>query len=147
MMFGNDRTQLRQVFLNAWQKYQNQQPLEPLEEQLAALVVEHPEYHALLDQSDAILAQDFHIDPGNENPFLHLAMHLSVREQVALDRPAGIRQCYVTLCNSSETHGAEHQMMEILGQALWQAQRNGEAPDEVEYLRQLQLALQSTHVR
>ena len=147
MIYDNDRTQLRQVFIDAWQKYQDQQPLQPLEEQLAALVVEHPEYHALLNQRETMLAKDFHIDPGAENPFLHLAMHLTIREQVALDRPAGIRQCYVTLCNNVENHHAEHRMMEILGQALWQAQRSGEAPDEIAYLRQLQQALPSGQVR
>lgn len=147
MIYGNDRTQLRQVIIDAWQKYQHRRPLEALEEQLAALLVEHPEYHALLDRPEAILTQDFHIDPGNENPFLHLAMHLSIREQVALNRPIGVQQCYVTLCNNLGNHKAEHCMMEILGQALWDAQRDGKAPDEAEYLRQLQAALPTSPVR
>lgn len=138
MIFGNDRTQLRQVFIDAWRKYQNQAPLEPLEEQLAALVLEHTEYQPLLAESEKALAQDFHVDPGNENPFLHLAMHLSIREQVSLDRPAGIRQCHLTLCQRLENHEAEHRMMEVLGALLWDAQRNGKAPDESEYLIQLQ---------
>jgi len=146
MIYGNDRTKLRQVFLDTWLKYQNQQPLEPLEERLAALLVEHPEYHALLNQPAAV-EKDFHIDPGQDNPFLHLAMHLSIREQVALDRPKGIEECYITLCKKTENHEAEHRMMEILGEALWQAQRNGAAPDELEYLRQLQRAAQSDNRR
>jgi len=146
-MFSNNRTELRQVFINAWQKYQAQQPLEPLEEQLAALVVEHPEYQPILAQSEAVLDQDFHIDPGNENPFLHLAMHLSIREQIALDRPAGIRECHLTLCNKLGNHDAEHRMMEILGAALWQAQRDGVAPNEADYLTQLRQALPTSPIR
>ena len=138
MIFGNDRTQLRQVFLNAWQKYRNQQALEPLEQQLAALVLEHPEYQDLLAESEKALAQDFHIDPGNENPFLHLAMHLSIREQISLNRPRGIRECHVSLCDNLEKHEAEHRMMEVLGELLWDAQRNGQAPDEAQYLILLQ---------
>jgi hypothetical protein len=138
MIFGTDRTQLRQVFINAWQKYRDQRPLEPLEEQLAALVLEHPEYQGLLSESDKALAQDFHIDPGNENPFLHLAMHLSIREQVSLNRPAGIHECHVSLCKCLEYHDVEHRMMEVLGELLWAAQRNGQAPDEAQYLAQLQ---------
>lgn len=138
MIFGNDRTQLRQVFINAWQKYRDQLPLEPLERQLAALVLEHPEYQSLLSESEKALAQDFHVDPGNENPFLHLAMHLSIREQVSLNRPAGIRECHVSLCQCMENHDAEHRMMEVLGELLWTAQRNGQAPEEAQYLAQLQ---------
>jgi len=31
-------------------------------------------------------------------------------------------------------HEAEHALMEALGEALWQAQRSGRAPDEGQYL-------------
>ena len=141
MIFGNDRTQLRRVIVDAWNKYQAQQPLQPLEEQLAALVVEHPEYQPLLAQSDGVLAKDFHIDPGTENPFLHLAMHLSIREQIALDRPAGIRECHISLCKYNENHATEHLMMEVLGELLWEAQRDGKAPDEAVYLTKLRQIL------
>jgi len=34
-------------------------------------------------------------------------------------------------------HAAEHAMIECLGEALWQAQRSGRAPDEAAYLAAL----------
>ena len=50
-------------------------------------------------------------------------------------RIEGINDCYQKLCLlHGGPHDAEHQMMECLGEALWTAQRNQTAPDEVKYL-------------
>jgi hypothetical protein len=36
-----------------------------------------------------------------------------------------------------DAHAAEHAMLEPLAEALWEAQRNGRAPDEQAYLDKL----------
>ena len=132
-MYGN-REQMRRVYIDVWHKLHQGQPLEPMEALVAALIEEHPEYHALLGDNEKALNADFHPDSGQENPFLHLAMHLALREQVATDRPAGIRPQHERLSRQLGAHAAEHAMMECLGEALWAAQRNGTPPDEPAYL-------------
>ena len=130
-MFGNDRNQLRKAYADAWQKLQQGLPLEPLEQQIAEVVKEHPEYHKMLGKLDT----DFFPEAGDTNPFLHMGMHLAIREQMSTNRPPGILDCFQALIHkTSDSHAAEHEMMECLGEALWLAQRNGTLPDETAYL-------------
>lgn len=139
MFADQDRNQLRRVYLAAWQKARQSLPMEPLEHQLAELIGEHPEYHALLETPDAVLAPDVPAHDGQSNPFLHLGLHMAIREQVATDRPAGIRAVWQALCaRHGDAHRAEHGMIEVLAETLWCAQRDSRAPDERAYLAALQ---------
>src|SRR5688500_8921175 len=87
---GQSRDQLRQMNRDVWRKFQSSQPLEPLEKQIAAVISEHPEYLSWLESGDEALKQDFTPEMGRENPFLHMGMHLAIREQISTDRPRGI---------------------------------------------------------
>ena len=134
MIFGQDRTELRKMYADAWQKRCNKLPLSPLETQIADIVEMHPEYHQLLED-DEIVDKDFSADTGESNPFLHMSMHIALHEQISTNRPDGIHDCYQKLCLlHGGPHDAEHAMMECLGEALWLAQRNQMAPDETKYL-------------
>ena len=125
------------MYLSAWRKYRARQPLEPLEAQIAALIAEHLEYVPLLESPEA-LAAEFTPEGGRENPFLHLGLHLAVREQVATDRPAGVAAVHRALTTRfGEAHAAEHAMLEPLAETLWDAQRAGRMPDEQRYLERL----------
>ena len=132
-MFGN-RDQLREQFIQAWDKARSGQPLEPLEAALAELIRDHPEYHDLLADRERALTAEFPPEGGQGNPFLHLAMHLSIREQAATNRPVGIRDIHRGLSARHGAMEAEHRMIECLGRALWEAQRAGSQPDETVYL-------------
>jgi len=132
------RDEVRQVYLDVWQKMQRRELLEPMQAMIAEVIEIHPEYHALLDNIDEIRQQEFTPDQGQTNPFLHMGMHIALREQTATDRPAGINSIYQKLVSSKGQHEAEHVMMECLGQALWIAQRSNQAPDENAYLDCLQ---------
>ena len=129
-----DRNQVRQMYLNVWQKLQQNQLLEPLEALIADVIELHPEYHNLLTDDADIKQREFTPEGGQTNPFLHMGMHIALREQAGADRPAGIKSVYEKLCTERGPHEAEHAMMECLGQALWQAQRNNQPPDESDYL-------------
>lgn len=134
-MFGNDRTQLRQTFYDAWRKHLAGAPMNPLEEVVSQVVAKHPEYHALLDNPDAGLDKDYLPEAGESNPFLHLGMHIGLLEQIGTDRPSGIRLLYQQLCGKlGDEHQAEHQLMECLAKMLWEAQSNQRMPDEQAYL-------------
>jgi len=132
-MYGN-RDQMRRVFLDVRDKLDQGLPLEPMEALIADVLQLHPEYDELLSDPEQALGADFDADSGHSNPFLHLAMHLSLREQAQVDRPAGIRDIHSRLCRRLGVHDAEHAMMECLGQALWQAQRDGRPPNEQAFL-------------
>jgi len=53
-MFSNNRDELRQFYINSWQKFQSKQALNPLEQQIVAVIQEHPEYHTSLEQNHTI---------------------------------------------------------------------------------------------
>lgn len=138
MLFTQDRTRTRQLFRSAWQKFVNEDTLEPLEKQIVDLLKDHPEYHPLLTASADLLDHDFTAEDGSENPFLHLSLHLALREQVGTDRPAGIASITRSLLlKHGDGHTVEHLMIERLGLFLWEAQRQSRAPDEQAYLQSL----------
>jgi hypothetical protein len=131
-----DRSALRRMYLEAWRKHVEHRVLEPLEAQIVAVVVDHAEYHGLLGD-DRVLSRDWTPEDGATNPFLHMGLHLAIREQVATDRPAGIAAIHARLSEQIGRHDAEHRMLECLGAALWESQRSGRAPDESAYLEAL----------
>jgi hypothetical protein len=134
-MFENiSRDQLRRMYSDAWRRHRAGEPLEPLEKRIAELVAEHPEYHALIEDPEAVLAAEFTPEGGQSNPFLHMGMHLAIREQAGTDRPTGFTEAYQRAVHKLGAHEAEHAIMECLGTALWEAQRFGRAPDEQAYL-------------
>lgn len=138
MFFPQDRDTLRRMYLDAWQRYRDGLPLEPLQAQIADVVAQHPEYHPLLESGDAALDHDWLPDHGVSNPFLHMGMHLAIREQLATDRPPGIAAVHHTLLAASgDAHEVEHRIAECLGETLWQSQRSGLPPDENAYLEAL----------
>jgi len=137
MIFGQDRNELRAMYRDAWKKHCDRTPLSPLEAQIAAVVEWHPEYQAEISGDD--LEKDYSPEGGRSNPFLHMGLHLGIREQVATDRPAGIRAVYSTLIESGgDAHAAEHRMIDCLAETLWEAQGRNTAPDEQKYLQRLQ---------
>lgn len=138
MMFANSsREELRRRYVVAWQRRREGLPLEPLDAQIADVIAMHPEYQAMLEDPDA-LKFDFTVEQGQVNPFLHMGLHLGLREQLATNRPAGIAQVHARLAHKlGSPHAAEHRMVDVLAEALWEAQRAGRAPDEALYLEKL----------
>jgi len=140
-MLIRDRDASRRFFADVWVKHKKSELLAPLEGLVLAVIFEHPEYHAMLEDEETLLGE---FDPGSgrENPFLHMGMHIAIREQVATDRPAGITSLYQSLsARHQDDHKLEHRMMECLGEALWRAQRSGGMPDDVTYLKCLRKLL------
>jgi hypothetical protein len=127
------RDEVRQVYLTVWRKLQRRELLEPMEALIAAVIEIHPEYHALLEDSETVAQAEFTPEQGQTNPFLHMGMHIALREQAQSNRPAGIQPLYQKLVARGQ-HDAEHAMMDCLGQVLWRAQRDGTEPDQNSYL-------------
>lgn len=135
---GQSREQMRRFYLQAWRKFTAKQPLEPLEAQLAAIIAEHPEYVAWIESGEPALGAEFTPERGEQNPFLHMGLHLAIREQVATNRPAGITDLHRALsAKLGDAHAAEHAMLDPLAETLWESQRNNTPPDERAYLERL----------
>ena len=110
-MFSPSRDQVRQFFCTAWRKYQQQQPLEPMEQQAVAVILPHPEYRELLEDEAQALAREWPPEGGQMNPFLHLSLHLAIQEQLSIDQPPGIRDAYERLCRKlTDDHGVDNSL-------------------------------------
>ncbi len=136
MIFGSDRNELRQMYVDAWRKSCAGGPMSPLESQIAQVIQDHPEYQAAM--TTGTLDETYTPAGGKTNPFLHMGLHLAVREQIATDRPAGIAEVFELLrTQTGDGHVAEHRALDCLAEALWIAQNNNTAPDEQTYLESL----------
>ena len=134
-MYAPSRNEAREFLFTAWEKYRASAPLSELERIAVEIIALHPEYHALLEVSDRNLDADFAPDTGQLNPFLHLQLHLAIAEQIAVDRPLGVRAEIERLAKKhGEMHDALHDALECLGEAIWHAQRTGTQPDTESYL-------------
>lgn len=139
---GVDRRQHRLMFRDAWLKRINGEAVNQLDKQIADVVEEHPEYHKLvetLNDNDPVELLDLSQGQDTDNPFLHMGLHLGLREQVGTDRPSGIRLITQSLLKRfpGDGHRVEHMMMECLAEFLWQSQRDSKPPDEAAYLEAL----------
>ena len=134
-MFAPSQHDVRRFFCETSRKSRAGEVLTPLEAIAADWIAEHPEYAADLADLDAALAAVFDVDAGRTNPFLHLAMHLSISEQFGIDQPRGIRQAVELLAaKRGSLHAAHHEAMECLGEMMWNSQRSGLPPDGEAYI-------------
>ncbi|WP_028357806.1 DUF1841 family protein [Brackiella oedipodis] len=139
-LFNPSRDQVREFFINAWHKRQKRQVLSPIEDMAVTIIEKHPEYHALLENKDS-QHLDFSVEQGQMNPFLHLSMHLAIYEQLQVDSPKGICDIYKQLVAKSNEHTAIHEIIEALGQVIWEAQRHQAPLDNERYLELLRQRL------
>jgi hypothetical protein len=141
---SHTREQLRQTYADAWRKQLAHAPLTPLEAMINEVIGAHPEYQAIVSDPAAAMAFEPSVQAGTENPFLHMGLHLAVRDQLSIDRPPGVCELHRVLqAQHGGWHRAEHVLMEALGETLWQAQRSGRAPDEEFYLALVRRRLQT----
>src|ERR1700722_14940489 len=106
MFDSYSRDQLRQAYADAWRKHLTHSLLTPLEALIVDVIGGHPEYQAMLRDQDSVLKIAPDASGGAEKPFLHMGLHLAVREQVSIDRPPGVRD---VLRQLQGKHGDPHQ--------------------------------------
>lgn len=134
-MFEPSRDQARSFWFELWAKHHAKTPLSPLETLALDLAIEHPEYHDLLAHPEAARERDWTPEQGATNPFLHLGLHLAIREQVSIDQPIGIRALYESLARRLDSSlEAEHRIMDCLVEQIWNAQKHGTGFDGEAYV-------------
>ena len=98
------------------------------------VILQHPEYHALLDDVEHHQDKDYLPEMGETNPFLHMGMHIAIKEQLSIDQPAGIRVRFERLLKKTgNEHTAMHQAMECLAEMIWQHIKYIDLPDTSTY--------------
>ena len=143
-MFKPSRDQARQLFFDTWRKYRQREILSGIEDVALGVILQHPEYHGILEDADRYLDKDYSPEMGDTNPFLHMSMHVAIKEQLSINQPTGICQRFARLQEiSGNEHAAAHQVMECLAEMIWQAQRNQSAPDAIIYFECLDRQLGS----
>jgi hypothetical protein len=141
-MFTPSSHDVRRFFCDVQRKHRAKEVLTPLEAMALDWVLQHPEYDEALGDVEAALARDYSVEGGQANPFLHLAMHLSISEQISIDSPRGIRAASEALTRKYDSaHEAQHQIMECLGEMIWKSQRNGLPPDGEAYIESIKRRL------
>jgi hypothetical protein len=142
-LFNPTRDQSRDFLFDLWAKHLARAALTPLESLALSIVLEHPEYHPVLADRERYRDRDWRPEGGEANPFLHLAMHLAIEEQLSIDQPPGIRAAVEALARRrGSAHDARHDVMECLAEMIWQAQRHGADFDNAAYLDCLSRRLQ-----
>ncbi len=131
------REEIRRAYSDAWAKAQRGATLSSGEKRIAEVIADHPEYQAVIESGEAALEAEYAPEAGHTNPYLHMGLHIAIREQVAIDRPPGIRSIFERLAAAGDTLEAEHAMIECLAETLWEAQRDHRQPDDAAYLRRL----------
>lgn len=129
-MFNPSRHQARQFLFSTWYKYKHQEALSDMEEIALKVILLHPEYQSILDDTERYHDKDYPPEMGITNPFLHMGMHITIKEQLSIDQPAGIRDRFERLLKKNgNEHDTMHQIMECLAEMIWQAQHSQSAPD------------------
>ena len=142
-LFNPTRDEVREFFFNTWLKYKQLQVLTDLEKIGLSVMLLHPEYHAILDAPAQFKHQEYFPDFGVTNPFLHMSLHVSVLEQISINQPIGIAEIYKTLIVKHQNeHDAIHDIIDCLGETIWQSQRNNTPLDSAYYLSLLQNKIQ-----
>jgi Domain of unknown function (DUF1841) len=131
-MFEPSRDQVREFFFETWRKYRSGMPLAGLETLGLDVILLHPEYHQFLIDINKNKSKDY---TDESNPFLHMSLHLALEEQLSIDQPPGIAQCFAALlAKAGERHGALHEALECLAEMVWRAQKDKTPPDAGFYL-------------
>ncbi len=137
MLYGNDYVTFRQFFHDAWAKVKNNQPLEPMESLAATIIHNHPEFHnffATMDSLNDIITPE----SGKINPYLHIAQHLTIIEQINSNTPAGIQAIYQILIKKGKNeHEAQHLMMSVLAEWLEDIKNGRKDLNEQDYMNTL----------
>lgn len=133
-MFKPSREQARQLFFETWRKYRQREILSGIETIALEVILLHPEYRDILNDPERYLDKDYLPEMGDTNPFLHMSMHVAIKEQLSINQPIGICERFARLQkNCGSEHAAAHQLMECLAEMIWQAQRAQSAPDAAIY--------------
>jgi hypothetical protein len=140
------RTDLRRRFVDVARHLESGRPLDAADVHIAAVLIDHPEARrrlAGIAGEEAVLDEPA-LEGTESSFFLHLALHVALREQAAADLPPGVRRlhaAYVAWAGGDRVL-AEHRMLPILEDALRRSLEQPGGDDPRAYLQALESGLE-----
>lgn len=144
MLYG-DRNDYRKIFIQVWEKYQKKQLLDPMEEKILSILLQHPEYHHYLTHPQIYLDRTFHLELGEINPFLHFSLHLTILEQLEINKPHGIKALYQKAIKFFNPHKVTHCFMDNFKIELENCLEKQQLFNEKAYLQRIKVALKQNY--
>lgn len=129
---------LREVYFSAWQKMLKGETLTAMETILVDVIQRHPEYHPIFEKTEHF--NDLKTEKFQEesNPFLHLGLHVTIIEQVSINRPLGVRPIYEKLLKKHQDKTVvEHKMMACLIEEIYGTLKQNKAFNDKRYVDKL----------
>lgn len=129
----------RQVMADIWKRWhRNPDSLEGEEKVLAEQMVAHQNYHEIWENIDKIAEHAF--DPAkDENPFLHISLHVTLERQISENEPPAAREAYERLVgNGEDPHDARHAILRVLVQEMWHVMTQGHEFNHQRYREELE---------
>jgi hypothetical protein len=137
---------VHEYFCQTWQLLR-QGKLESLKGEtrvLARLMLEHPQYQHFWEMpySSAEMDLDRLIQQGEESPHLHLAIEVTILEQIESQKPREVVKAYHALLAAGVGEGeARHMLGRVFARTVWEishTDENTQATWEALYLHKLQ---------
>ena len=116
-MYSTDIKDYRKFYVDAWSAYKAGSSLTQNQRLVAEVIRDHPEHHGLFESLEVAL--NHQSPPNQQSPFVHLSLHVVVREQVQGNMPVGISTLYQEKYMAlKDAHQAEHVLMTALAKTL-----------------------------
>jgi hypothetical protein len=132
-IFNPSRDDVRRYYCGIWRKHAEGTPLIAEEALALKWIVAHPQFHDLLADEPRALAEEYSVERGQINPFLHLSLHVALDEQLSIDQPRGIVALFRRLAaRADDEHEAAHRAMGCLADIIWRLQHGELVADPAE---------------
>ena len=127
-------------FHSIWEDSKAGKVLEGDEKVIAHLMKQHPEFHQEFEMADVYADIDLQYDPDKEvNPFLHIAIHSIVENQLAANDPPEVAEFFKRRKYKKETrHETSHMVGLFIMEQIFEILKNGVPFDLDRYKRDLE---------
>ena len=123
------------------EKQRKEEPLTGLEQMVAQVMEEHPEFEPFWDQGER-MAYPQEIGESVVNPLVHTGLHVVVEKQIREDDPEEVRLLLGRLVEKGKSrHEALHVIAQVWGSHYFQSVRRGNPMEELSYIESLKILL------
>jgi hypothetical protein len=139
----DENTNYRQIALlnrahmaEVWRKVNDNEDLSEEEDLLAEQMQAHPEYSDVWESEEMA---DHLFDPTREeNPFLHISLHVMLERQVRSGNPSCVARALERLETEGEDpHEARHALLRVLVQEIWRVMTQHQPLDVKRYCEEI----------
>jgi hypothetical protein len=127
----------RAYMAGVWQKANNNEDLTEDEEYLAEQMQAHPEYEEIWSDKD--LAEHLFDPSREENPFLHVSLHVMLERQIASGEPPCVGRMVERLeALGEDPHEVRHALLRVLVQEMWEVMTRRQPFDVKRYCEKVE---------